>query len=209
MTPGAEPAGAAIAEGLTVNELVLGYLRFAKTYYFKNGRPTGKVANIKDAVKPLGMTRSHIPVEDFGPISLKAVRDNMVADDLSRGVVNERLNRILRVFKWGVENQLVHPSVLHGLQAVAALKRGRCNVRETEQITPVPDAFVDAVIKVAPTQIAAMIELQRLTGMRPGKVVLMRICDIDTTGQIWQYPRSSTRPSTMARVVYLGPQGVA
>lgn len=211
VTPGSGPTGAATADGLTVNELVLGYLRFAKTYYVKNGRPTGEVSNIKDAVKPLVLTHGHISVADFGPVALKAVRDSMVADDLSRGVVNERVNRIRRVFKWGVENQLVPPSVLHGLQAVAPLKRGRCNVRETAPVTPVPDAYVDAVVRIVPSQIAAMIELQRLTGMRPGEVVLMRTCDIDTTGQIWQYRpmEHKTQHHGRTRVVYLGPQAQA
>lgn len=39
---------------------------------------------------------------------------------------------------------------------------------------------------VAP-QITAMIELQRLTGMRPEGVTSMRPCDIDTTGAVWVY----------------------
>ena len=33
----------------------------------------------------------------------------------------------------------------------------------------------------------AMIQLQRLTGMRPGEVVIMRTADIDTTGSVWHY----------------------
>ena len=32
-----------------------------------------------------------------------------------------------------------------------------------------------------------MIELQWLTGMRPGSMCIMRTCDIDTTGEIWIY----------------------
>lgn len=48
-----------------------------------------------------------------------------------------------------------------------------------------PDAFVDAVLPFVSPQVKAMIELQRLTGMRPGEVCLMRTCDIDVTGKIW------------------------
>jgi integrase len=32
-----------------------------------------------------------------------------------------------------------------------------------------------------------MIKLQRLTGMRPGEVVIIRRCDIDMTGDVWIY----------------------
>ena len=198
-------------ESIAINELVLRYLRFAKGYYIKNGRPTGEINNLKDSVKPLVLTHGHLAVSEFGPISLKAVRDAMVAADLSRGVVNERVNRIRRVFKWGVENQLVPPSVLHGLQAVAPLKRGRCPVRETEPVTPVSDRLVEAVRAVAPPQIAAMIELQRLTGMRPGEVVLMRTADIDMSGPIWIYTPAEhkTEHHGRHRVVHLGPQAQA
>ena len=192
----------------SVNELVLSYLRFAKTYYVKNGRPTGEVRNLKDAVRPLVASHGQVSVTDFGPLSLKAVRESMIASDLSRGVVNERVNRIRRVFKWGVENQIVPPSVLHGLQSVAPLKRGRCNVRETDRVVPVPDHYVDSVINVAPKQIAAMIQLQRLTGMRPGEVVIMRTCDIDMSGPIWEYRpfEHKTEHHGRTRVIYLGPQ---
>jgi len=206
-TPRAEPTDP-VADGLTVNELVLAYLRFAKTYYVKNSRPTGELRNLKDAVKPLVLTHGQGLVASVGPVALKAVRQTMIDADLSRGVVNERVNRIRRVFKWGVENQLVPAAVLHGLQAVAPLKHGRCEVRETEPVTPVPDAMVDAVVKEAPAQIAAMIELQRLTGMRPGEVVLMRTRDLDTSGTIWIYTPSEhkTEHHGRSRVVHLGPQ---
>jgi integrase len=204
------PAMAAV-ESLTVNELVLHYLRFAKTYYVKNGQPTREFGNLKDAVKPLVLTHGHVAVTAFGPVALKAVRETMIAADLSRGVVNQRVNCIRRVFKWGVENQLVAPSVLHGLQAVAGLKCGRCNVRETKPVIPISEPLVDAVLKVAPSQIAAMIELQRLTGMRPGEVVLMRAIDLDTSGPIWVYtPREhKTEHHGRKRDVHLGPQAQA
>ena len=32
-----------------------------------------------------------------------------------------------------------------------------------------------------------MVQLQQLTAMRPGEVVLIRACDIDMTGDVWLY----------------------
>ncbi len=205
------PGRGVATSSLTINELVLAYLQFAKTYYVKNGRSTGELHNLKDAVKPLVLTHGHVPVCEFGPVGLKAVRQAMIDADLSRGVVNHRINRIRRVVKWGVENQLVAASVLHGLQAVTALKRGRCDVRETEPVTPVPDEFVDKVIGVAPKQIGAMIQLQRLTGMRPGEVVLMRTGDINTSEPIWKFvpAEHKTEHHGKRRVIHLGPQAQA
>jgi integrase len=56
-----------------------------------------------------------------------------------------------------------------------------------------------------------MIELQRLTGMRPGEVTLMRSCDVDTTGKVWVFtpPRHKTEHRDRGREVYLGPKARA
>jgi integrase len=211
LSVGSPMPAAVAASTLTVNELMLAYLRFAKGYYVKNGQPTGEVHNMKDAVKPLVLTHGHISVAEFGPIALKAVRQAMIDADLSRGVVNARVNRIRRVFKWGVENQLVPPAVLQGLQAVTALKRGRSDAREMEAVKPVADAVVEATKQAAPSMLAAMIGLHQLTGMRPGELVVMRTCDIDTTGAVWSYRPSThkTEHHGRARVISIGPHAQA
>ncbi len=49
------------------------------------------------------------------------------------------------MFGWGVENEIVPPNVLHGLEAVRGLAGGRSEARETEPVKPVPEAFVDAL----------------------------------------------------------------
>ncbi|MFZ4576354.1 MAG: tyrosine-type recombinase/integrase [Phycisphaerales bacterium] len=192
---------------LTINELVLAYLDFAKVYYVRAGVPTGEVQNLKYAVTPLVELYGATNVDQFGPVALKAVRQVMIDRDWCRSLVNGRINRIRRVFKWGVENELVPSSVLHGLQAVSGLKLGRCSVRETEPVKPVPDAIVAATCEVAPRVVASMIQLQRLSGMRPGEVVIMRTKDIDTSGRIWRYVpgHHKTEHHGRSRVVYLGP----
>src|SRR4051794_10261210 len=95
------------------------------------------------------------------------------------------------MFKWAVENELVPPSVLQALKAVNGLRRGRTEARESAPVRPVPDAFVDAVRPHVPRLVWAMIELQRLTGMRPGEVLTMRTADLDTAGKVWTYTPSS------------------
>jgi integrase len=61
-----------------------------------------------------------------------------------------------------------------------------------------------------------MVQLQALTGMRPGEVVIMRSIDIDTTGKAWLYrPGSDQGPEGVhktafrghGRVVPIGPRG--
>jgi len=195
-------------DDLRIGELLVAYLEHADRYYRKNGRPTGEVPNIKDAVRQLADLYREDTVVDFGPTKLKTVRDAMVQSGLARKVVNARINRVRRVFKWGVENELVDPAVLQALQAVAPLKRGRNAVRETPEVKPVPEEHIEAVLATVTSQIHAMVETQMLTGMRPGELVIMRPCDIDRSGQTWVYRPEShkTEHHGIERQIFLGPR---
>ena len=95
------------------------------------------------------------------------------------------------MFRWGVENELIPSSVHHGLQAVVGLRRGRTTAPEEQPRRPVPDEYVDAILPHVSRQVWAIVELQRLTGMRSGEVVIMRPCDIDMTGSVWVYQPES------------------
>ena len=68
--------------------------------------------------------------------------------------------------------------------------------------------MVKAVQPLVSRQVGAMIELQRLTGMRPGEVVLMRTSDVEMTGDVWTYTphRHKTEHHGKKREVLLGPR---
>jgi integrase len=191
---------------ITVAELLAAYLRHARAYYPADA--TGELHCIKRAMRPLKELYGATLANAFGPLALKAVRQKMIELGWVRTSANHQIQRVRRFFKWGVENELVPPSVLHGLQAVSGLKFGRTDAKESQPIKPVPDAFVDAVIRVVAPPVAAMIELQRLTGMRSGEVTAMRACDIDMTGGVWIYRPSSHKNYWRGheRQVYLGPK---
>jgi integrase len=171
----------------TVNETILAYWRQAKAHYVKDGQPTRAIESIREALRPLRELYGGTPATEFGPKKLKILRHHMVDKGLSRGVINNRVGRIKRMFKWAVAEELIPPSVYHGLQAVAGLSFGRSAARETEPVRAVPDLYVAAVLPFLSPHVAAMVKIQRLTGMRAGELVLMRPCDIDTSGDIWIY----------------------
>lgn len=193
---------------LTINEIALPYWKFAQQYYRKRGRPTSEVSSIKRALRPLMDLYGTSAVFGFGPLALKAYRDKLIAADLSRGVVNNHVGRVKRMFRWATENELVPPHVYQGLQAVGGLRQGRSAARETQPIQPVDDALVDETIKHVSPQVAAMIQLQRYTGMRPGEVVIMRGCDLDTSGKVWVYEPGAhkTEHHGRRRIIHLGPR---
>jgi integrase len=67
---------------------------------------------------------------------------------------------------------------------------------------------VDAVLPFVSRQVAAMIELQWLTAMRPGEAVAMRLADIDMKGDVWVYAPSDHKTAWRGhrRQIYLGPK---
>ena len=197
---------------LSVNELMLGYMRHAERYYRKNGQPTATIYGIRAALRPLKRLFGSTPAASFGPRSFKLVRQAMIDAGHSRTYTNDNCKRIRQMFKWGVENELVPPSVHHGLQAVGGLKRGRTEARETEPVGPVAEAVVRETQRHLPRQVAAMIDVQLLSSMRPGEVCIMRASDIEMTGDVWIYRPSSHKTEHHGRLreIPLGPraQGV-
>jgi integrase len=205
------PSSAGGTADLSIVELIAAYLEHAKAYYRKDGRPTSEQACIKSAMRPLRRLYGKTPAAELTPLKLKAVRQVMLEADWSRGHVNHQVDRIKRLFKWAAENELVPAGAYHGLQAVSGLRKGRSEARETEPVRPVPDEYVDAIEPYVSAAVWAMVELQRLTGMRSGEVSIMRGRDLDTSGELWLYRPSShkTEHHGHERVVELGPRGQA
>ena len=109
----------ASAPGLTVNELLLRFWAWAEDYYRDlDGNPTRELENLQHSLKPLRRLYAHSLARDFGPLALRALQDDLVERGLCRNVVNYRVNRIRRLFKWAVSFELVPPSVYQALQAV-------------------------------------------------------------------------------------------
>ena len=193
---------------ITINEIFLSYWAFAQQHYRKHDRPTSELALIKSALKPIINTYGKQPAHSFGPLALKAYRQQLVARDMCRNVINRHVGRVKRFFKWALSNELVPSSVLTGLQAVTGLQRGRSAARDTAPIKPVPDSVVDATLPHMNPRIQAMVQLQRLTGMRPCEVVLLRGCDLDMSEAVWVFLPGShkTEHHGRERAIYLGPQ---
>jgi integrase len=67
------------------------------------------------------------------------------------------------------------------------LRKGKAGVKESRPVVPAPWEHARAILPYVAPQVAAMIQVQYLCGMRPGDVTIMRRCDIDTSGEIWLY----------------------
>ena len=116
------PATSQAESSLTVNELVLAYMRHAEKHYVKNGQATSEIHCLKSATRPLVELYGYHSVDAFGPLALKAVREKMISSGWCRKTVNKNVGRLRSIFRYGVENELVSPATLQKL----TVKRFRC-----------------------------------------------------------------------------------
>lgn len=198
---------------LTVVELCAAHKRFAKSYYVgRDGKPSDWYVFIKDVLQKLGASAyGRTAAVSFGPLALKAYRDALVRNGGGRKTINMKIDIIKRAFKWAVGDELIPASVYDALRAVEGLKKGRSQARETAPVLPVDDAQVEATLPHLPVVVADMVRLQRLTGMRPAEVCIMRPVDLDTTDDVWIYKPEyhKTEHHDRERTIFIGPQAQA
>ncbi len=194
--------------GLTVNELTLAYLRHAEVHYVKNGKQTSEIHCLKATIRPLVDLFGFTPVNEFGPMMLKTVRAKMVDSGWVRNSCNHGVKRIRRIFKWGVENELVHPTTLQKLQAVAPLLAGRTEAKDNPPREAVDSGSIEAVRSLVRPMVRDLIDLQRLTGARSGELLQLTTGGINRTGDVWTAELSDhkTRHHGQRRILHFGPK---
>ena len=194
---------------LTVNEVLLAYVNHAEQHYRgHDNQPTDELRHVKAVCRHVRELYGHTPAAEFGPLALKAVRQKFVAENWCRKTVNARVERIRRIFKWAVAEEIVSPAVYQALAAVSGLQRGRTLAPDNTPVGPVEDAVVDATLPYLNRHVRGLIEFQRLTGCRPGEACLLRRCDIDMSGTIWLYKpaRHKTAWRGKTRTIAIGPK---
>ena len=207
VSPTREPA--ADPGALTVAELLVAYLDFAEKHYRgPDGKPTSKLAEVKVVIKTVRELYAELPVTEFGPLKLKAVRQKWVDSELVRTECNRRVGMVKRVFKWGVSEELVPAAVHTALCTVSGLERGRTDAKESEPVLLVSDKDVDATLPFLNRHVRGLVEFQRLAGCRPGEACAVRRCDIDTGGDIWLYKPAhhKTAYRGKSRTIAIGPK---
>ena len=202
--PGSDPEPA-----VSVSELILGFWKHAEQHYVKNGRPTDEQHCLKSALKPLRELYGSTSVDEFGPMALKAVRKGFIGKGWCRTYINKSVSRIRLVFRWGVENELVSPITLQALEAVAGLKAGRTTAPDHTKRHPVPDEHIEAVRRVLRLQRPKdLMELQLLTGARPGELIGLTTAMIDRSGDVWVAAIGDHKTAHLgkSRILLFGPR---
>jgi integrase len=198
--------------GPSVGELILSFWGHAERHYRRpDGSPSSELNNFRLSFRPLRKLYEALPAAEFSPLKLKAVRQSMIDAGLNRRVINHRVGRIVRMFKWAVSEELVPVTTYQALKAVPGLQKGRTTAPEPKPVEPVPGGHVEAVLPHVLPEVAAMVRVQRLGGMRPGEVCRLRPCDVDRSGPVWFYrpPTHKTAYRGKPRVIALGPKAQA
>jgi integrase len=214
--PGAKPAASPSDEpeqtGASVHVLLAAFWKHAEKYYRRpDGTATGELFPIKSAFRFVRHLYGKIPARDFSPLKLQAVRQKMIDAGMARSTINNNCQRIVRAFRWACSQEMVPGSVIHALESVTGLRRGRTDARESQPIEPIADDVVQKTLPHVSTIVADMIRLQRLTGMRPAEVCSLRPRNVDTSGDVWVYAPAThkTAHHGKPRVVAIGPRGQA
>ena len=199
--------------GLTIAQLCAAFLR--------SPHPFGKseLGSFKSALRPLWTLLGAEPAESFGPKALRLVREAMVHGEhdvqgkiirspWSRGTINSQVNRIRHVFKWAIGQELLPVTVHQRLQAVESLRAGKSEALENDPIGCVDAQALEATRAFLSRHVSAMVDLQLLTGMRPGEVCAMRLSDLDMSGKVWLYRLVEHKTAHRGKrwTVYLGPR---
>jgi integrase len=142
---------------------------------------------IELSLRPLRSLYGAMPAAEFGPKKLKAVRAQWIRDGISRAVVNERSQRLRKLFRWAVAEELLPANIAHGLGAVDGLRRGEEGVKEGRRVLPVAWEHVEETLAHVSGEVAALALLQWWCGARGGELCAMRPRDIDRSGEVWLF----------------------
>jgi|CXWL01.1.fsa_nt_gi integrase len=190
-------------------ELAVRFLQHAQVYYRQpDGRTSSTIGQVKAALRPVRDLYASLPVDRFDLIALKTCRQTMIDRGLVRSTINRTTNYIKEMFRWGFENGIVPVQVPEALRHLRNLKYGRTTAPEGRRIRPVDLDHVEATKPHMTPTMRAMVEVQLLTGMRPGEVCMLRPVDIDMADDVWLYrpPLHKTSWRGKDRMIFMGPK---
>ena len=201
----AAPAAFGAGPRLLVSELVIAYGEHARAKY---GEGAGSEwPRLKPVLRVVNELFGELPAIEFKRQHLKQVRQRLIDDDLSLDYINRQMQRVIRVFRWAVDEEELLPAETP-IPRLKALKPGEFSVRVADDIEPVPESVVDRTLGVLPEVVADMVRFQLLTGCRPGEVCKLTPGMIDRSGKVWEanLREHKTRHRGKRRVILIGPK---
>lgn len=173
-----------VEEPLTVRHLTASYREHIKIKYANNAT---EVHRLNLLCTELDEHDGDRLVDAYGPLALQKQRQRWIASGKARVYCNRLTNAVVRMFKYGVSQELVQSETWQKLRSVEPLRIGQTVAEETEPVAPVAIEVVRKTAEHLSPVLKAMLRVHVSTGMRPSEICKMRPCDIDRSGEIWMY----------------------
>jgi integrase len=184
-----------------VDHLCIAYLE-----YVEENDP-GHFSSIKTAVKILLGYYTGQPVDSLDTRHFLFLQEQFVKHGVSRKYCNALMGYIRAMLKWGAIRKLVSTQVYGEAKLIPALKEGKTKAYENPEREPVPDDVVRRTLPFMSPTVRAMVQIQRMTGMRPKEICRMTVGNIDQTrdSELWYYiPRHKTERFIGKKSIPLG-----
>ena len=92
----------------TIAEVVAAFRKHARAYYRdSDGTVSRAVDDFDEAIRPLLKLYGKTKAIDFGPLRLKAIRQQLIDAGRCRTNVNRHIVRVRHIFKWAAENEMI------------------------------------------------------------------------------------------------------
>jgi integrase len=185
------------------------------------------VSRVKRVATLLAEHHATTPVAEFGPKAAHAWRLWLCSadgPDLGQRTTKYYFREVVEAIRWAIRTERLRPEDTQ-LEAIRELKPiTRKDARPPRKVMPVDDEIVEQTLPHLRGPVVAMVKLQRLTGMRPKEVRLLRPCEIHQTGVVslssgvvidlakfpglWVYvpPEHKTEYLDKARDIIIGPK---
>ena len=184
---------------LSVAEVLVAFKRHAEEYHrTSDGQLAREYENYIISMRPLKKLYSGLPVLEFGPVQMKAVRREMIDMGWGSTHINRQLGRLRHIFNWAASEAIIPAAIADAVAKVKGLRFGKTEARESEPVEPVADEHFRPTLPFLPPMIKSMVKLQLLTGMRPAKFVP---CAIATSTRRRGSCGTIARPDTRLRTV--------
>jgi integrase len=110
-----------------------------------------------------------------------------------RNIINKYTRQVVSIFAWGVENDSVSAPTWQALKSVRALPKGYPGTFDHSEREAVPKEVIEATLPFLAPVVAALVQVQYLTGMRPSEACNMRVGNINRSQKngLWYYTPES------------------
>jgi len=173
---------------ITIEQLLDKYFVYAKKTIKSPGlngdhRNLQYIKSVQQLLKPYYLW----PISDFGPDELLDVQKTLVKYEYLHGTknkrytrrgVNDTINWIRKIWKWGMGRQFITAEEVQGLEEVKSLKMGDTEAPDNPKRARVLEEDFRKVVNAVSSVVGDMLQLIWHTAMRPYEVCEMRPFDI-------------------------------